>query len=62
MLLSEQRGNKWLAVERYCGVERDAKFYAADVKRLYGRLNETPRWNRASARIRELVLRSVSTS
>jgi soluble lytic murein transglycosylase-like protein len=37
-LLSEAEGNKWLAVERYCGIGRKAKLYAAEVKRLYGRI------------------------
>jgi soluble lytic murein transglycosylase-like protein len=38
MLLSEHKGNKWLAVERYCGVGHDAKVYAAEVKQLYSRI------------------------
>lgn len=38
MLLAEQKGNKWLAVERYCGMGHDARVYAAAVKRLYARI------------------------
>ena len=33
--LAQYRGNKWLAVERYCGTGPDARDYVAKIKRLY---------------------------
>ncbi|HJV33426.1 lytic transglycosylase domain-containing protein [Geomonas sp.] len=37
-LLAQQKGDKWLAVERYCGVGPAAREYVAKVRNLYERI------------------------